>query len=251
MRIRRILTGVLVPAVLSSFLLSSSTFAAPATPSLPDSTLVFIAEDSTTAAQCVRSIDGSPETACPAGAVITVRETTLGEARKAGTGAYAPKTNDERQNTKLQKQLAEEMHARVAPVTTQACTFALRDVTQSYLYMPSDPNSTRVRFNLRYNRDQWCNASGVQDRDQLAAVGTSANGWANPLVVAWWGSCTNGTGSQCTAHNIAVDANWTAFKTEQSSMVGKRYVNILTPQVGCKTATGATCGSPFGFFDFD
>ncbi len=230
---------------------SLPTYVAAAKPPASDSTPVFVAEDVTEAVGCVRSVDDGPELPCPEGAVISVREMTLGEARKAGKIKHAVKTSNEKENKKLKDQLAEELHATLTPTTIQPCTASPRSITQTYSYMPSDPNATRIRFNLTYTRDPYCGVSSVKDRDQVASVGTSANGWANPPIVAWWGSCTNGTGSQCNAVNLAVDANWTAFQSQQNSQVGKRYVNIITPAIGCKTATGATCGSPYGFYDFD
>jgi len=210
---------------------------------------VIVAEDLTQEADCRRSIDGGPEYPYPAGSVVYVRETTYAEVIARQLKYWVIFSGNRQQDEAAALRLITAGSKSSLPVTTQSCTYGTRDIYQSYLYVPSDSQSTRIGFNLFYTRNTNCSVSGVSDRNRVQSVGTSTDPGHNPASVYWDASCSNG-GNNCAVRHFFIGSSWTSYFVVPDSSVGSQYRNISLTSSNCYVG-GRRCGNPYGFYTFD
>ncbi len=193
---------------------------------IKDSTPVVVAEDKTQEVDCQIWVDTENNiNACPGGSVIFTREAVYREVREKGITYFAVLTGNTNRDDKVTDELAFRARSELAPSSASllaACNPVNgKQIGGSYLSRPSDANSTRIFYEVRYNVDSACNVTNVSDRTRSGGE-----------IFTWVRSCTGGQGS-CTDHGITFDAVWTGWRGAINSRIDAQYthtsyVNFIT-----------------------
>jgi hypothetical protein len=104
------------------------------------------------------------------------------------------------------------------------------------LSIPSNPNSTKITYELKYRRQADCVVDFINDRART-----------NGPTLGWQVSCVNKS-QNCTQRGVVMDANWQPrndafFNMAFNSFVGQEYWHI-------STAPCWNCGNPYGIYVF-
>lgn len=210
-----------------------------ASPEPRNETPVVVAEDKTVEADCKVWVDSpANERPCEPGSVIFARHTTYGEVKKAGITDYAVLTGDAEEDRRLQDLLVSKVSQRIKERKTNSvqtmanCWWHWKTIGGSYLSIPSDPNSTRMFYQVSYQVWDDCIITGVSDQSRTSGP-----------VMNWLQSCSRGT-AECVGRNgMAVNGNWTAWQPMLDTAVGAEYRHLSASPCWY-------CGMPYGINTF-
>ncbi len=190
-----------------------------------DKVSVIVAEDKTQAADC-HFWEDTPANLypCPAGSVVFVRETTMGDVRTNGIKHYHPSTGNAKKDEEIAKMLVSEVVAATKgeinkgslPASVQqSCQSGARTIGGDYLVDPNNANSTRGFFEVTYGVDFQCNVFNISDRSRV-----NAGTWM------WLQSCIRSR-NICVDRNITMTPNFTGFQPIVfGTQVGDIYTHI-------------------------
>lgn len=193
----RFVLGLLMLAAWSVMYLGTPTSSASSKPD--DTTRVVVAEDRTSEADCKVWIDSpTNEAACSPGSVIVARRTTYGEVKQTESAHYAFLTGDQQHDVDIERELVARVSTQIhgQQIQPTACTEGWPGVIGSYLSVPSNPNSTRITYELKYHRRVDCVIDFISDRARTSGP-----------TLGWQVSCVNKS-QDCTQRGVVMDANW-------------------------------------------
>ncbi len=197
-------------------------------------TRVAVAEDKTVEAQCAQSvqINNGPirEKVCAPGSVIFVRQTTYAEVEQAGIQDYVVLTGDAEVDRAKEDKLAAKVHKdKSAAYAPLACGWGNVTLRGSYLMVPSDPNSTRVSYEVNYDKNN-CQFVNVRDRSTI--------NWGS---ATWEKTCVTDLDMNCSWRGFGIPAGgWTGWQAAMNTWNNNKYVHI-------SVAPCAFCGRPYGW----